>query len=402
MPVEMKPGGVYKNLVNQDQHGAKKNMNKEKPDGFDSSGIRFTRYEASEELVRNLKESWQSYVSQDIPAYPGHFSDQGIVICGGGIRYFTCAWVSIHLLRNSGCALPIELWYMDEELNEEVIMELQALNVVCKNVDHYASSPLQGYAIKPFAILNSAFKEVLFIDADNNCLADPTYLFDTEDYKKNGAVFWPDFWKTDIGNPIWKIVDATDYEEYEQESGQILIHKERCWAALNLCMYFNQQRDIYYQFLLGDKDTFKFAWKALQQPYSMIATPVAFCGYAGELNTIPYKGIAMVQHDLQGRILFIHQNLMKWDVVKDDEFLWGKIKKFKPDAKNRLFILEIVKLSKGRQKLVFDIDGDISVENFLEEILEKEKLCLAVLKDLRTSGFYLRFILYLYQTRLRT
>lgn len=373
----------------------------ERLNGFDISGRRFSKYEATDDIIDNLKELWKSHVSNDLPEYPVHFFDKGIVICGGGIKYFTCSWVSINLLRNNGCKLPIELWYQDGELNDEVIIKLQELNVTCKNVKNYSSSAIQGYAIKPFSIINSSFKEVLFLDADNNCISDPTYLFEHDDYKKNGAVFWPDFWKTDVNNPIWKIVEANDYEEYEQESGQILIDKERCWAALNLCMYFNENRDTYYQFLLGDKDTFKFAWKALKKPYAMISTPVAFCGYSGALNKLFSKGIAMVQHDFDGKIIFIHQNLAKWDVVKDNEFLWGKIKKFKPDAINYLFIQEIVELANGRRNVVFDIAGDILLESCDYSLLIKEKFCLDVLGKLRKSDFYLRFILFLYLSRFR-
>lgn len=373
----------------------------ERTNGFDISGIRFTQYEASAEVIDNLKKSWKSYVSNDLPEYPMHFSGKGIVICGGGIRYFTCSWVGIHLLRNNGCKLPIELWHQDGELNEETITKLRTLDVVCKNVKEYTSSAIQGYEIKPFAIINSSFKEVLFLDADNNSVSDPTYLFEHPDYQENGAVFWPDLWKTDASNPIWKIVETDDYEEYEQESGQILINKESCWAALNLCMYFNQNKETYYQFLLGDKDTFRFAWKALNKPYTMISTPVAFCGYSGALNKLFSKGVAMVQHDFEGKIIFIHQNLAKWDVVKDNESLWGKIKRFRPDAKKRLFIQEKITLSNGRQNIIFDIDGDVSLDNCDHDLLEREKVCLNVLTELRKSGFYLRLILYLYQSRFR-
>lgn len=388
MLVEMRPDDVYKQIM-------------EKIDGFDSKGTRFASYQATEAMINHLTASWQRYVSHALPAYPLHFSGKGIVTCAGGIRYFTCAWVSIRSLRQQGCMLPIELWYTDGELNEEVISELQAWDVTCKNAHQYTSSPVQGYALKPFAILHSSFKEILFLDADNNCLADPSYLFEQEDYQKHGAVFWPDFWKTDPENPIWKITNSTDYQEYEQESGQILIDKERCWAAINLCMYFNQQREIYYNFLLGDKDTFKFAWKALKQPYTMISAEVGFCGYAATSNPLLCKGIAMVQHDFEGNILFIHQNLVKWDIVKDEEQLWEKIKRFKPDSTNRIFIQQLISLSKERTVLTFDIAGEVSTLNTPPWLLEKESICLQILKDLRQAGFYLRFILYLYQSRLR-
>ena len=40
-----------------------------------------------------------------IPGYPDRYQGRGIVICGGGVRYFTGAWVCINMLRRAG--LPI-------------------------------------------------------------------------------------------------------------------------------------------------------------------------------------------------------------------------------------------------------------------------------------------------------
>ena len=37
---------------------------------------------------------------------------RGIVICGGGERYFCCAWVCVNILRRHGCVRPIELWHL--------------------------------------------------------------------------------------------------------------------------------------------------------------------------------------------------------------------------------------------------------------------------------------------------
>lgn len=368
---------------------------------FNEQGIRQTNFDGNQDFLLEHRIAWQTYVSEKVPDFPTHYVGRGIVICGGGFRYFTCAWVSIHLLRSNNCSLPIELWHMPGELTEEVICEMSKINVVCKNVGDYSASSIYGYAIKPFAILNSSFMEVLFLDADNNCLVDPTYLFDYHGYKENGALFWPDFWKTHPNNPIWDIVGSMDYSEHEQESGQLLIHKEHSWTALNLCMYFNQHRDVYYKFLLGDKDTFRFAWKALNQSYAMISTPVGFCGYASTTGKFQNKGTAMVQHDFSGNIAFIHQNLLKWDVVRDDELLWSKIKRFKPESTNRMFILDKVTLSNGTMLLTFDIEGDVIVENCPSDIFEKQKICLSSLKELRHSDFYFRFVLDLYQSRLR-
>ena len=48
------------------------------------------------------------------PAYPeGRYEGRGIVICAGGARLFTCAYVAIGILRRVlGCTLPIEVWHL--------------------------------------------------------------------------------------------------------------------------------------------------------------------------------------------------------------------------------------------------------------------------------------------------
>lgn len=51
---------------------------------------------------------------------------------------------------------------------------------------------LAGWAIKPFAMLMSTFREVIFIDADSFFFRDPAKLFDDPDYKKTGALFFRD------------------------------------------------------------------------------------------------------------------------------------------------------------------------------------------------------------------
>jgi len=37
---------------------------------------------------------------------------RGIVMVGGGLRYMMSAWVSVHLIRQTGCRLPIEMWWV--------------------------------------------------------------------------------------------------------------------------------------------------------------------------------------------------------------------------------------------------------------------------------------------------
>jgi|GEM_PF-694289 len=361
------------------------------------NGIRSVNFQPGRSHVKQLRKEWQTF-AEKIDPYPDCYEGTGIVICGGGVKYFTCAWVNIHLLRRNGCVLPIELWYSDEELTHEMIEVLQSLNVTCKDAAKLAVENVSGFVLKPIAILHSRFKEVLYLDADNTCTVDPTYLFYCDQYRSCGAVFWPDLWHTNRKNPIWKITGSDDYQSIEQESGQILINKEKCWRELNLCLYFNLNNHAYYKMLLGDKDTFKFAWKALRNEYYIIGTPVALCGYKQVRKNYFSRGVSLLQHDFEGNFIFIHRNLLKWDVTLDDEMVWGKIKRFASSTTNRTFKPGLYDQEGEVRYYGLDIDGDVETLDFFGAFGDFEVVCLDILKGLRQSDFYARFLIHSYLT----
>jgi len=97
-----------------------------------------------------------------IPAFPGRFQGRGIVICGGGVKYFTNAWVCINLLRQLGCALPVQLWYLGkQEMNDRMIALLTPLGVecvdACKVRKKFPVRRLYGWELKAYAIIHCPF-----------------------------------------------------------------------------------------------------------------------------------------------------------------------------------------------------------------------------------------------------
>ncbi len=130
--------------------------------------------------------------------YPAHeFSGRGIVICGGGNKYFPCVWVCINMLRKVGCLLPIELWHFSTEMSDLQKTLVSTLNVKCIDATEVRRKKpvrnLGGWELKPYAIIHSSFREVLLLDADNVVVVDPEFLFNTAPYKRVGAIFWPDY-----------------------------------------------------------------------------------------------------------------------------------------------------------------------------------------------------------------
>jgi hypothetical protein len=176
---------------------------------------------------------------------------------------------------------------------------------------------LDGWEVKPYAIAHSRFEEVLFLDCDNVPTRDPSWLFEEDAYRRFGAVFWPDRWMGE-GDPdscrtiwpqAWEACGVAKRDEPEFESGQMVIHKRRCWRALQLTMFFNKHSDFFYRWLLGDKDTFHMAWRRIGQPYGM---PM-FHPMQDSKN-----GPVLYQHDFQGRRFLQHRNQDKWNYDGDN------------------------------------------------------------------------------------
>jgi hypothetical protein len=237
--------------------------------------------------------------------YPGLYAGKGIVIAGGGPKYFPSAWVCINMLRRHGCLLPIELWHLgSRELSADMLALVEPLGVVCVDAERirelHLSRILNGWELKPYSVIHSRFREVLYLDADNVPVADPTYLFSTPEYLRHGAVFWPDFGRLASDREVWQLACVEYRDEPEFETGQMLIDKQRCWGPLQLAMWMNEHSDFWYHHIHGDKDTFHMAWRRLGQAYAM-----------------PERGIealdgVMCQHDFSGVRIFQHRNLAKW------------------------------------------------------------------------------------------
>jgi alpha 1,3-mannosyltransferase len=96
---------------------------------------------------------------------------------------------------------------------------------------------LAGWAAKPFAILVSSFREVIFIDADSLFFKNPEVLFDDPDYKDTGALFFRDrrimpeskkrFLQQLLPKPISKLAKQSRFWTGEsghmQESGVLVV-----------------------------------------------------------------------------------------------------------------------------------------------------------------------------------
>jgi hypothetical protein len=258
-----------------------------------------------------LAQNWERYADEldaacaaEYPYPQGRFRGRGIIIPAGGERYLSCAYVNVRGLRHFGCRLPIQIWHIGEkEMPERYRRVFENLGVTLVDaksfLDRCPARVLNGWELKPYALINCEFEEVILLDADNTVLADPTFFFDTPQYRTTGAIFWPDWGRLHKKRLIWQMARIPYQDEAEFESGQIVLDKRRCWKPLHVAKHMNDHSDYYYRYIHGDKETYHMAWRKLGQPYAM----------APGQNHI---GKAMCQHDFQGRRIFQHRNTDKW------------------------------------------------------------------------------------------
>jgi alpha 1,2-mannosyltransferase len=257
--------------------------------------------------------------------------------------------------------------------------------VECRNLNEAARVCVQGFSARPFCILNSRFAQVLSMEAGNICTRDPSDLFEDREFHRTGCIFWPDHWRTDRANPIWKVIDCEHSSGPDQDSGQILVDRTKVWQELNLCGHFNLNSSFYYQFLMGDRDTFRLAWMALKRPFAMVPHEPSLCGYIRGRNR--FVGVTMVQHDSRGEILFLHRNCLKWDITRESERVWQEIRKFREDAGERYYYLN----NFGHPAL--EIYGDTESVRFESLFPSLELECLEILRELRRAPFYQKCLL---------
>lgn len=253
-----------------------------------------------------------------VPAFPGG-KGRGIVIAGGG-KFFPSTYITIRVLREVGCTLPIQIWYLGRNQESQIWMRKSVIQYNVEWVDadairlEHDARILNGWELKPFAIRWCPFAEVMSLDSDCYPIRDPTYLFDDPSYQESGALFFPDAasedlpgWqkKRDLPDP-WTVFGMLSRHEPAIESGQLIIDRQRCWGELAITAWMNDHSDYTYKIVYGDKETFHLAWR--------------YCGsnYALPAKRWRWDRHTMVQHDMQGNEIFLHRCHAKWTLGDDD------------------------------------------------------------------------------------
>lgn len=228
----------------------------------------------------------------------------------GGPDYFLNAYINCKMLREMGCTLPIEWFYMGDEMKPEWLQKIadNIPNVTC--IDLHIGQPNNdntkargGWQNKVVSIIKSSFDQVLFLDADCFPLKDPTYLFDDDFFKATGCVLWPDpyCWQPEKHAFLKEKFQVPGLPIRQVESGQMMFTKSRCLEGLNKVRELNENHADTYTVLYGDKDTFLIGM--LQANADFKVAPYGCDGV---------YPVGMCHKDFQGNRLLLHLAGGKW------------------------------------------------------------------------------------------
>jgi hypothetical protein len=211
-----------------------------------------------------------------VPPYPqGRYQGRGVVFAAGGDGGFPGLYVSIRALRHLGCRLPIQVWHFGSK--REMPAKRQAVlaryQVECVDADkvhrRHPADRLDGCKLKVFAALHSPFEEVLFLNAHSYPCRNPEFLFELEEYRAQGAIFWPDVNATDAW-PQWPAFGlANPRRPGSVDSDQFLLHKGLSWQPLNLAWFYHNHSDYYYRYCRAGKHILEVAWTRCARPFVM-------------------------------------------------------------------------------------------------------------------------------------
>lgn len=269
-----------------------------------------------EQDITHLRDTHSVYVSaitgNKAPRLVYNEGTQGIVTTASG-TYLHILLVSIRMLRRTGCVLPVEVFVERPEDFKHPICgaQLPLLQANCYLFSDVIGDDLQDYGIttfqlKVFSILFSSFENVLFMDADNLAVDDPTPLLDLDKapFQSHGLVAWPDFWVV-TASPIYFDVSSQNQlsstTRPSSESGQLLVSKKLHTPTLLLTAYYNFYGPTHYYPLLaqggpgqGDKETYCAAARALKMSFYVVKEPVSEIGHK---RGDDFRGVAMAQHN---------------------------------------------------------------------------------------------------------
>jgi hypothetical protein len=232
----------------------------------------------------------------DMPI-PDTTAGEGIITVGGGI-YWPMIVVSVRMLRESGCTLPVEVWHRSSEnVRPE---DVAGLGVTLINADEVGKVPPKGgWECKLHALTHTRFRRVLFLDADAYCVADPTEII-----QQGGFTFWQDLPYTWTA-VNWEKVGFDGQHIPPVQGGQIVMDRAdpRVWKLIVLAHWMCRHSEWYFQCGYGDQDTWRIALALTKFPFSNLGE----ASWDRKAFICQHRGSPLIVHRCQGKLGSVSQ-----------------------------------------------------------------------------------------------
>jgi hypothetical protein len=217
---------------------------------FDSVGLPKFDERRAQAMVNLVKKE------RRLQSEPPPCEGRGIVIAGGG-KYLSHAWIGCQIIRDTGCQLPIQIWYLGaKEMPAWVKPYFDKLGV--ETVDAFQVMKkhpvmkMSGWHLKTFAIEHCPWEQVLFLDADCVPTGNPEELMSMPEVGAVGGLFF-----SDIANhcqTTWGYVFCSLLPmEKEWEAGQYIVSKRTGWMGLRWTNWLLEHSDVWFRLGWGDK-----------------------------------------------------------------------------------------------------------------------------------------------------
>jgi len=242
-----------------------------------------------------------------------HARGEGVLLVGGG-RYGPMAALSAHLLRETGCTLPVQIWHrggQEEPFDPAWVADLKdvkivdASQVVTALPESQRPRILRGWEHKTFAMLHCGWKRILYLDADAYCVRNPEPLFNL--LAEDPFVYWIDLANTASNvDPYAFGLDPQAVAEVPPvQGGQLLVDLRAFSREFVIAHWLNQHSDYAYydgkyggrKYAFGDQDQWRVTLAATQRRYRTLGNARCVSG----IFECRWEGTSWIVHRCQAK-----------------------------------------------------------------------------------------------------
>ena len=270
------------------------------------------------------------------------YSGRGIVTAAGTKSRILQSIISVKILRDRGCDLPIELFYADsKEFTDEQQELYNNLNVKLINIQDtelFSNYNARNFSIKSIALYLSSFNETIWIDSDIIALSNFTDLFNNTQYKTVGYLFFNDIWSNQNPNVfsvklenLFNIfgVFGKKFHQSELDSGIFIINKNKFKYLIEYILILNINHKLLYNICCyGDKDLFKLGIILETGDFiSLKHYPVGIGNILKGETQDCLAGFCFLMK-LSDKDICIHMNVVSIDIMKENiDIYWQYVNK---------------------------------------------------------------------------